>query len=122
MTDIEKKTFKVSLIRGVALAFSLIACTWKLSGGFSDAKTEFYGLKNSIIGLTASVNDLTRRDSLNKVEITELKTTSSHQGHDIDSLKRVLRAVVLRSHMKPGLGYYTERRVSGRIVVEESPN
>lgn len=111
MTDIEKKAYKITLIRGVTIGIFLVGCTWRLSDSFNQARNEFYGLKKTIMVLA-------KNDSLNKSEIVLLKQNDASQKHDIDSIKRVLHLVVLKSHVKLGIAYYRQIRVNGKLITE----
>jgi len=105
MTDIEKKTYKVTLIRAATVGLALVGCTWQLSGVVKD-----YSAK--VDRLDAFVKSHTAKDSIRDERVAQLQDYRKADRHDIDSLSNVFKPVTLRS--RPG--YYTQRWINGRLM------
>lgn len=106
MTDIEKKTYKVTLIRAVTIGISLIVCTWKISSVVNS-------YSEKVDRLDAFVKSHTVKDSVRDERVAKLEQYRNSDRHDIDSMSLILKAVTLRVH--PVMEYYTQKRVNGRL-------
>lgn len=112
MTDIERRAFKVTLIRAVTIAMSLVVCTWKLSAVFS----EFSAKMDKI---DAFIQSHEGKDAVKDSQILQLQTNRVRDRHDLDSIGRVLNAVSLR--VMPA-EFFTQKRVNGRLMMVPAVN
>jgi hypothetical protein len=113
MTDIEKKAYKITLIRAASLSLMLIVGTWTFGGYVRDVVEGIANLKSSIDRLVKSNNEQIKKDSLTNVIVAQ-------NTRDIDSLKKV-KCCQMKTSSKLAhvIKYYTESHDSnGRLVLK----
>lgn len=118
MTDIEKKAYKVTLIRAASIAIFLIITTWQAGGWVRDMVSGIANLKSSIDQLVRSNNDHNKRDSVTNVILAK-------NTRDIDSLKKVKCCVMAARRKRPAktVVFYTEMRdKDGNVILKKAYN
>lgn len=113
MSDLEKKAFKITLIRAFTIIVSIVVITWELNDYVHDQTSKIFGgitsLKISIDQLVADNKEHKKNDSVNKVLITRA-------FKKIDSLQNQISYIKPRKQKPVRVRYVTETiDADGRI-------